>query len=338
MDARRVLLEYDFSSRQLVLLDSLAIGVSSVSFVGGLFVVTSFLRFKTLRNKFAFEQVANMALADMGACFSYFLASPRDRTTLCTLQAVVQQFFELASVLWAAVIATTLSMAVRRRQGMDVSWRPIVYGVAWGIPFVFALLPLTTESYGSAGAWCWIRNRPPEQSRAWRFAIFYGPIWICILYCGKVYASSAIVLHRLSSTVAGDDASVQLKKTIKRLVRYPLILVVCWTFPTINRIQQIIRENPIFALYVLTVISRSMIGALNAVAFGATEIVKVQWASARLARQGSSSTSRLVFKDTRDGQASLELPPTTTTSRTMGGSQVFSSLDEHRNSSTAAVL
>ena len=113
---QRALLEYEFSSRKLETLTSLAIAESSLSFLGGCFVVTSFLLFPNLRSKFAFEQVANMALADMGACCTYWMASPRDHSALCTVQATLQQVFELSSVLWAAVIATTLHVAIQRRE------------------------------------------------------------------------------------------------------------------------------------------------------------------------------------------------------------------------------
>lgn len=283
----RRLVEYDFSSYNIEVLGLIMISISSLSFLGGLFVVTSFLSFDRLRSKFAFEQVANMALADMGASFTYFLGAPRGE--LCRAQAVLQQTFELSSVLWATVIATTLSLAIRHREGIEPKvWRRRIYAYAWVLPFIIALLPLTTRSYGSAGAWCWIRARPRYQSHAWRFSIFYAPVWLAMLYNGYVYAQSAAVLRRLT-TIAGDQASAKLEQTIKRLIRYPFILLACWTFPTINRLQQIFGE-PIFALYVVTVVTRSSLGLLNALAFGFTQAVKnewhVWWRSTRFARLG----------------------------------------------------
>ncbi|KAJ8598151.1 hypothetical protein CTAYLR_007361 [Chrysophaeum taylorii] len=301
----RRLLEYDFSDRKLGVLLAIAVTESVVSFLGGLFIVTSFLKFDSLRSKFAFEQVANMALADMGSCVTYFFGSPRDRSVLCNVQAVLQQAFELTSVLWATAIASTLSLAIRRRESLDPrKLRTRIYVYAWGAPFVVSLLPLSTSSYGSAGAWCWIRNKPRASSHAWRFTIFYAPIWLAIIYNGVVYAQSAALLRRLS-TIAGDDAAAKLKVAIARLVKYPLILVVCWFFPTVNRIQQIVQpRRPIFSLYVLTVLSRSALGALNALAFGNTEVVKNEWLRA-LERAGIVDTledDALVWSFPDDGK------------------------------------
>lgn len=277
-EGRRRLLEYEFSDRKLHILTSLAIAESSLSFLGGCFVVFSFLFFGKLRQKFAFEQVANMALADMGACVTYWMASPRDGSALCGAQAVLQQTFEMASVLWAVVIATTLDAALRN--GRESPWakrRSLAYLFAWGTAVALAALPLATDSYGSAGAWCWIRSRPRRASAAWRFSIFYVPVWLAICYNGRIYARCGFVLRRLS-TIADDAAAAALRATILRLARYPAILVACWCVPTINRFQQIAAPSrPVFALYVLTVASRSMMGLLNALAFGTTATVTNEW-------------------------------------------------------------
>ncbi|KAH8074712.1 G-protein coupled receptor [Aureococcus anophagefferens] len=262
-DGRRRLLEYDFSERNLHVLTSIAIAESSLSFLGGLFVVFSFGFFPTLRSKFAFEQVAMMALADMGAALTYWFGSPRDRSGLCTSQAVLQQFFELSS---------TNDGGARARAAFT-----------WGASAVFALLPLSTSSYGASGAWCWIRPRPRLPSAAWRFSIFV-PVWIAIAYNGAVYANCAWVLERLRS-VADDAAGEKLRGTIHRLARYPLILVACWSCATINRLQQIFApDRPVFGLYVATVVTRSMLGFLNALAFGATANVRHEWRAFLAAR------------------------------------------------------
>ena len=275
--AGRRLLEYDFSKGHLRTLTTIAIAESSVSFLGGSFVLFSFAFFPNLRSKFAFEQVANMALADMGAALTYWFGSPRDRSDLCTSQAVLQQFFELASVLWATVIATTLHLAIRRVDVAERRRRRAAYAFSWCLPLAVAVLPLTTSSYGASGAWCWIRPRPRVPSAAWRFSIFYVPVWLAIAYNGAVYANCAWVLERLRS-VADDAAADTLRATIHRLARYPLILVACWGVPTVNRLQQIITpDRPVFALYVGTVMTRSMLGFLNALAFGVTHNVKHEW-------------------------------------------------------------
>jgi len=273
----RALLEYDFDSGHLKALQAIQVAGASLSLIASGFVIVSFLRFERLRAQFAFEQVANMALADVGSSIAIFLRAPRDRTARCAAQAFLGQFFQLASVFWATAIATTLVASLRRREAVDVAtWRPLVYSLAYGLPFVLATLPFSTSSYGSAGAWCWIRTKPRADSNGWRFSIFYVPCWLCITYNAYVYAECATVMRRLA-TVVGDRAAAKLRQTVRRLVRYPAILVACWLFPTVNRVQQSVQRRPVFFLYLCTVVSLSCIGLFNALAFGATDNVKAEW-------------------------------------------------------------
>ena len=63
-------------------------------------------------------------------------------------------------------------------------------------------------------------------------------------------------------------------------LRYPLILVICWTFPTINRLQQVFQHGePIFGLYVMTTLTKNLMGLLNALAFASTPAVRREWVS-----------------------------------------------------------
>jgi len=75
------------------------------------------------------------------------------------------------------------------------------------------------------------------------------------------------------------------KALIKRLKLYPLILVVCWFWATINRLQNAFNpNNEVFWLYVLQVLFRSLQGLLNCVAYGLQPNVRrcwVEWLSNR---------------------------------------------------------
>jgi len=283
---QRVLLEYDFDGEHLRTLRVLQMSLAGVSLVASGFVVVSFAHFRRLRSNFGYEQVANMALADVGSSVSFFLGAPRDRSGLCFFQAFAGQYFQLCSVLWATAIATTLFAAITRRESVDVQkWRPHVYACCYGVPLLFASLPFSTASYGSAGAWCWIRRKPRQESNAWRFSAFYVPCWLCILYNARVYGACASMLRRLS-TVVDDAAAAKLRRTVRRLVRYPAILVLCWIAPTANRLQQSLQRRPIFALYVVAAVSLSLTGFLNALAFGATDQVTAEWAAYFGTRKG----------------------------------------------------
>ena len=62
----------------------------------------------------------------------------------------------------------------------------------------------------------------------------------------------------------GPSAEQQLRMTkfVKRLVWYPAVLIVSWTFATINRIQNAAHpDNPIFGLFLLHVSDSARRGA-----------------------------------------------------------------------------
>eukprot|EP00471_Norrisiella_sphaerica_P007328 CAMPEP_0184481368 /NCGR_PEP_ID=MMETSP0113_2-20130426/2924_1 /TAXON_ID=91329 /ORGANISM="Norrisiella sphaerica, Strain BC52" /LENGTH=112 /DNA_ID=CAMNT_0026860465 /DNA_START=916 /DNA_END=1254 /DNA_ORIENTATION=- len=62
-------------------------------------------------------------------------------------------------------------------------------------------------------------------------------------------------------------------KTLAHMVFYPMVLVVCFIFGTINRIQSIF-ERPIYEIVILHAIFQSSQGTLNAIVYGTTPSVK----------------------------------------------------------------
>eukprot|EP00494_Astrolonche_serrata_P031915 UN32184 len=102
---------------------------------------------------------------------------------------------------------------------------PYYHGFIWTFSLITSLLPLTTESYGQSGGWCWVKDGE-EVDIMWRFVIFYIPLWVAIMYIGYMYYCTY--------------KEIGLETPIMRQVGlYPAILVFSWFFATINRIQQV---------------------------------------------------------------------------------------------------
>jgi hypothetical protein len=77
-------------------------------------------------------------------------------STRCIVQAVLQSFFNLSSVLWTTCIATTLFSSLLRRKPIDdiaVSYFPWYVVVSNGVPAVLTIIPGAMKAYGAAGAW-----------------------------------------------------------------------------------------------------------------------------------------------------------------------------------------
>jgi cAMP receptor-like G-protein coupled receptor len=148
-----------FSSNQERALVAIAQTCAFFSLLGSVLVCLSWLRFSKLRN-LRFHLVLMLAVSDIGANISYFIGSPRDGSSLCTFQGLIQQFFQLSVVLWTGAISYLLyNIAVTQRVLSDETFlRRKMHMTVWGIATVLSLLPFTTNSYGSTGAWCWIRQ------------------------------------------------------------------------------------------------------------------------------------------------------------------------------------
>ncbi|KNE67050.1 hypothetical protein AMAG_12128 [Allomyces macrogynus ATCC 38327] len=100
-------------------------------------------------------------------------------SVLCSAQGWMLQFSYTSSALWAAMMATSSYLVVKR-------W---FHTVAWGVPLLLATVPLLVGAgdgerfYADATFWCWIST----EWSAFRLYIFYGPIWACFLYCLVMY-------------------------------------------------------------------------------------------------------------------------------------------------------
>jgi hypothetical protein len=106
---------------------------------------------------------------------------------------------------------------------------------------------------------------------------FYIPLWAAIgynTYCYvTVYRAMKTLISGLSS-LSDSDAMGNIKN-IKRLMYYPMILVICWFFGTLNRLQAILSpDDPVIWLTVLHILLGSLQGLFNAVVYGISGPVK----------------------------------------------------------------
>ena len=86
---------------------------STLSFAGSLLVVFSHWYFPELQ-KFAFKLVVMLAASDLGSGIGIFIGNPQPGSRLCTFQAVLTNYFLLASFCWTTVIALVLYGSVQQ--------------------------------------------------------------------------------------------------------------------------------------------------------------------------------------------------------------------------------
>ena len=115
---------------------------------------------------------------------------------------------------------------------------------------------------------CWIIiDQEKERSGTiLRFFEFYIPLWAAIAMNFILYYKSSNFIKKLN---ASKDVSV-----LKRLQLYPLILVFCWFWGTINRIYSIFYKTPPIWLQGLHIFFGNLQGIINAIIYGLTGKVK----------------------------------------------------------------
>jgi hypothetical protein len=100
-----------------------------------------------------------------------------------------------------------------------------------------ACLPFAggSQIYGPAGGWCWIVKEEPS----WRVGTWYGPL---LIFFGYVMTMYVWIVRRLYSQKRDElyhrEDAEQLRQkwnASMKLTKYPLIFILLWIFPIINR-------------------------------------------------------------------------------------------------------
>jgi len=253
---------------------------SSLSIVGSVFILACYAALPRLR-RLSFTLVAALSVTDVfnqlwdliGPSAADLLAMQAEDgrgghvTTLCMAQAVGDNFFELASVLWTAALAAHLYMAVIWRWKLSDTWSTVgkFAAVCYGVPLILTIVPGALKAFGPAGESCWIVDRLSYL----RWVCFYVPLWLVFAFNAAVYVR---VLSLLRATAAratpGDAATDSIRALSQRLNVYAFILLAVWTFPSINQVVETATRRQVFGLFLIASASAGLQGLLNALAYG----------------------------------------------------------------------
>lgn len=204
---------------------------------------------------------------------AYIIPFPKDNDHLCDFQAWFVSFTDWLIALWICIIAFNLYQSVVLQKRNVIMYEKYYHLIAWLLSITIATIPLLisgNEVYGPAGAWCWI----VKEHQDWRVVTWYGPLLIFFIYVIVMYLYIIITLSKLNTNQIafyhreGEDDIRNKWKASLRLSRYPLIFIVLWVIPIINRIQNwIMDDDGIFTLVILHTICVSMQGTINSIVY-----------------------------------------------------------------------
>jgi hypothetical protein len=254
-----------------VLFIAVIIGVI-VGLLASLFIVTVYLCYKDLQT-ITFRLIFYMSVADFLNGVTYLLPS---EGTSCYVQAVGNTLFPLSSVLWASVIAYCLHRVVVKQDTQLLRYEKHYLVYAYGLPLLFLIPPAATGTFGPAQGWCWIKAEGDDYviGSVLRLLCFYLPLWAVIGYNLYIYAIIIRKLNRDLETVTDDDGEV-LTALVRRLVFYPIILIVCYSVVTAKRIYDFAYPDQTDLTFTIAAwIFQCAIGLLNAVTYGSSDAVR----------------------------------------------------------------
>lgn len=218
--------------------------VSIISSLGSVFVLLTYFMFPRLRI-FSYTLVFWLAFSELMFAISNMMGQDEDGSNVCMAQSLIQSYFGLAMVFWTTTIAFTLKQSIVSPLKLKRASKHLIrfFLYCFGLPAILTAFPFLTDSYGQSGGWCWLKN--DSAGRFWRFMQFYLPLWTCMAYNARVAFDMRQHIEHLRehmAMVVGDDESKLPKRSF---LFFPLVLLISWTFATVNRVQQMISpENP----------------------------------------------------------------------------------------------
>jgi hypothetical protein len=120
-----------------------------MSVLGCSCMLLSYFRFQKLRNTFG-QYSMWFAICGIGNFLYPALGSPPDGSAICIIQSMIGLYFVLVSMLTSTIIIHGISEIFNNSSAkLKITHGKILY--AWGLPFIFSVIPMFTNSYKSTG-------------------------------------------------------------------------------------------------------------------------------------------------------------------------------------------
>jgi len=268
-------------------------GFSILSLLGSFFMITSIITLKRTTKAHG-RFLLYLASCQFILSIFYLLSSGlsslaiEENEGFCKAQGLFIQFFNLASWVWTSCIAGNLWAHIVHGYTNEKVLRAEKYMhiVAWFLPLVSCLVIYSHIGVSDAELkfqWCWISG----SKDPYVFFFFYIPL-ILILALNSVFI--AHVVYRVVAEFSENDEvlnamlsarnSSNVKTFARRIVFYPLVLIVCYFGAFADRIVVFFGREPVYILKVLLTFM-SLDGFLTAIVYGVssslTKVYKQKW-------------------------------------------------------------
>jgi len=175
---------------------------------------------------------------------------------LCKMQGISIQFFNVASWVWTTCVAWNIwAQIVRGYSSSEIlSKEKYMHIIAWFLALVSCGFIYDTIGTGDDNLnlkWCWAGS----SSSKYTFMFFDAPLLV-VLALNLIFISRVVyrVLAEFSENdevlngiLSARDAS-KVKVFSRRIVFYPVVLIVCYAGALVNRISAFAGNEPVYGL------------------------------------------------------------------------------------------
>eukprot|EP01083_Nonionella_stella_P071338 191549_1 len=210
----RSLLEenHGYSTSQLDTIVTLSVALSSISIVASFFIIINYWAIRSLRKQLAYKLTLWIAVSDLVHAISFCMGAPSTHD-VCILQGIVMQFGSVSSIGWVVAVSWTINHLMTAKQITRGGLKRKLYLmhiIIWSTSILFTILPLFTDTYGTAGGWCWFANAQIIDT-VWRYLVFYVPLWLAIVYMIYIYIATwkrIKIMNNPDDDVNEDDSNI----------------------------------------------------------------------------------------------------------------------------------
>jgi len=236
--------------------------------------------YKKLKLGYGHDLIFHLSLADLILSISAFInfsgfedwsGLKSDIPPACIIQGILSNYAEISSICWATIISLSIylgTVTTNANQIKNILFYSYFY--SYGIPILLTICPLFTSSYGPAGAWCWLNVRNSNDPAAWTWSLaIYIFNWINILF--NIFAVVKTIHYfriRAFEVEETDNEQANFLRNFCIVLKFfPIIQIICWIFPTINRIFIFVSNTENTGLYVLHGFFGFLMGFLNCIIY-----------------------------------------------------------------------
>ena len=233
-----------------------------LSMFGCLAVALTFILFRDLRRVRYIEIMFYVSINNFVASLGASIGPSRNFSPACWFTGITTNMCFVTACFWVTVLSFQLWYAVMYGGVIkNMFWTHVF---VWTAPVFFALMPLTTNSYGPPDGftkrkdvgWCFVvtctDDDPAENCRDntddrqkqlevfWDFFSFYLWIILSIAACFYFVISIFVRLRSWESM-----RSEEVKASVWKLMLYPVILILSWFYTLVNDVQMALYPNQV---------------------------------------------------------------------------------------------